>query len=187
MSDKKQFGISEAQQLVTLPVDDSGTPDVDCLAPHPRPDDWIAPAVVPLVKLPKPDDTLTHYSEPKLVWYDDRVERDWELIKIPEATLEQQKSDAARAAIKSAASSKRKLLYAPYTVEPEGFSLATGESDQNAFTRLITLVNAAGLPDEHMITISDATGGIYPMTVKRMREVVVAYGMEIFNRWTTLK
>jgi hypothetical protein len=81
MSDKKQFGISEAQQLVTLPVDDSGTPDVDCLAPHPRPDDWIAPAVVPLVKLPKPDDTLTHYSEPKLVWYDDRVERGWELLE----------------------------------------------------------------------------------------------------------
>jgi hypothetical protein len=98
MSDKKQFGISEAQQLVTLPVDDSGTPDVDSLAPHPRPDDWIAPVVVPLVKLPKPDDTLTHYFEPKLVWYDDRVERDWQLLEkvaTPEDIYNSDRSDLA--------------------------------------------------------------------------------------------
>ena len=82
MSDKKQFGISEAQQLVTLPADDSGTPDVDSLAPHPRPDDWIAPVVVPLVKLERPShDPATHLCEAVLVWYEDRVEREWELLE----------------------------------------------------------------------------------------------------------
>jgi hypothetical protein len=183
----KQFGLVSTRELISIPLDDDGNPRLDTLAPTPTPDDWTPPEIVPLVKLDKPADTLTHYSEPKLVWFADRVERDWEIIPIPEATLEQQASEAARKAMKAAAGAKQALLYADYIVQPEGFSLATKDTDQNAFTRLITLVNAAGLPDEHLIAISDSAGTLHPVTVSRMREIVVAYGMEIFGRWTTLR
>jgi hypothetical protein len=78
MSDQKQFGIAATQTLVTVPVDDLGEPDVGSLAPHPRPDDWTAPVVVPLIKLDQPDvNPATHRCTPVLVWFPDRVERQW--------------------------------------------------------------------------------------------------------------
>jgi len=37
---------------------------------------WEPPDIVPLVKLDKPKDNDNHY-DPVLIWFDDRVERDW--------------------------------------------------------------------------------------------------------------
>jgi hypothetical protein len=195
----KTFGQLETQELVSLQLADDDTDPanvieiggdrvrIDTIKPRDAAEDWTPPTIVPLVKLPQPEDTLTHYSEPKLVWFEDRVERDWEILPIPQASLEQQASEAARKAIRTAEIAKRALLYADYTVQPEGFRLATQESDQNAFTRLITLANTAGLPDEAPISIADSSGGLHSVTVGRLKEIVVAYGLEIFQRWTTLR
>jgi hypothetical protein len=78
MSNQKQYGIPATQALVSLAIDDDGNPILDSLAPHPRPDDWTAPVVVPLIKLEQPDcNPATHRCTPVLVWFPDRVERQW--------------------------------------------------------------------------------------------------------------
>jgi hypothetical protein len=73
----KTYGNLNTQELVSVVTDEDGNPRLDTLAPHPKPDDWMPPTLIPLVKLPKPDDTDTQVYEPTLVWFDDRVERDW--------------------------------------------------------------------------------------------------------------
>jgi hypothetical protein len=64
------IGLIPLQQLVSLQQDDDGN--------------WIdAPegeTVVPLVKLPQPQVSAGQKVEPKLVWHEDRVERDWDII-----------------------------------------------------------------------------------------------------------
>lgn len=40
---------------------------------------WTPPQVVPLVKLPVPSVSADQIAEPVLHWYEDRVERDWEV------------------------------------------------------------------------------------------------------------
>jgi hypothetical protein len=44
---------------------------------------WPMPTIVPLAKIEKPADTPTHTSTPILVWFDDRVERQWQAVPIP--------------------------------------------------------------------------------------------------------
>jgi len=71
----KTIGLIPSQQLVSLQQDDDGN--------------WIDvpedETVVPLVKLPQPETAATQKAEPVLVWHEDRVERDWEIIdKTPE-------------------------------------------------------------------------------------------------------
>jgi hypothetical protein len=99
MSDQKQFGIAATQTLVMVPVDDLGAPDTDSLAPHPRPEEWTTPDLIPLVKLPAPaHDPATHQCEPVLVWYQDRVHRDWmvsERISSAENTYNTARSNLA--------------------------------------------------------------------------------------------
>ena len=64
------IGLIPSQQLVSLQQDDNSN--------------WIdAPegeTVVPLVKLPQPQITAGQKVEPKLIWHEDRVERDWDII-----------------------------------------------------------------------------------------------------------
>jgi hypothetical protein len=73
----KTFGILETQQLITLQVDDNDQPI------FPRPpdagDDWQPPVLVPLVKLPMPELQAGQKAETRLVWFEDRVERDWQV------------------------------------------------------------------------------------------------------------
>jgi hypothetical protein len=91
---------------------------------------------------------------------------------------------AAREAAKLAAI-KAAAMSAPYAVLPEGFSLATAESDQNAFTRLLQLLGIAQAPDEMPVTIADAEGQKHTVTVARLREILVGYGFEIHSRWAS--
>ncbi len=77
----KQFGIIETQTLGTFPLDDEGNPIVT--PPHPFPDGWQSPTLIPLVKLDPPTfNAATHRIEPTLVWYEDRVERDWQAVQL---------------------------------------------------------------------------------------------------------
>jgi len=83
----KTYGLPETQTLVSIVLDENGDPRLDTLAPNPRPEDWTPPDIVPLVKIEKPADTATHTSEPVLVWFDDRVERQWQAFPIPPDAL----------------------------------------------------------------------------------------------------
>jgi hypothetical protein len=50
---------------------------MDTLAPYPTPEDWVEPTIVPLVKIEKP---VEGEWTPKVVWFSDRAERQWEQI-----------------------------------------------------------------------------------------------------------
>jgi hypothetical protein len=74
----KTFGNLHTRELISIPLDDDGNSRLETLAPTPMPDDWTPPVVVPLVKLEQPDcNPATHRCTPVLVWFPDRVERQW--------------------------------------------------------------------------------------------------------------
>ena len=62
------------KELQSLVFGEDGNPVFDAIAPRPLPDNWQAPQVVPLIKIPKPE---VGAWEPNVVWFDDRVERQW--------------------------------------------------------------------------------------------------------------
>lgn len=76
----KTFGIVSTQELITLHLDENGNPIFD--RPSHVDDDWMPPAVVPLIKLPQPTITQTQRVEATLQWFDDRVERQWQIIDL---------------------------------------------------------------------------------------------------------
>ena len=63
------------KEIISIVVDENGNPRIDTLAPYPTPDDWVAPTIIPLIKIDKPD---TGEWNPVVVWFEDRVERQWE-------------------------------------------------------------------------------------------------------------
>lgn len=74
----KTYGVIFAdgsKELISIVLDDEGNPRLDTLAPYPTPDDWVTPTIVPLIKIDKPD---TGEWNPVVVWFADRVERQWE-------------------------------------------------------------------------------------------------------------
>ena len=62
------------KELRSIVLDDEGNPRLDTLEPNPKPEDWQPPQVLPLLKLPQPEQGAW---EPNAVWFDDRVERQW--------------------------------------------------------------------------------------------------------------
>jgi hypothetical protein len=62
------------QELASIVLDDQGEPRLDTIRPYPCPEDWVDPQIVPLVKLDKPEEG--EWTD-TLVWFDDRVERQW--------------------------------------------------------------------------------------------------------------
>jgi hypothetical protein len=70
----KTFGIKSEQKLVSVNVNKDGNPVISMLQPNPKPENWVAPELIPLVKIDKPE---KGEWEPTLVWFEDRVERQW--------------------------------------------------------------------------------------------------------------
>lgn len=73
----KTYGVIYAngrKELVSIVLDENNEPRPDTLAPYPIPEDWVTPAIIPLVKLDKPEEGDW---EPEVVWFADRVERQW--------------------------------------------------------------------------------------------------------------
>lgn len=67
----KTVGLIPSQKIISLLYDITDEVYKDI------PDEQI---VVPLIKLSKPEhNIITEYCEPKLIWYEDRVERDWDI------------------------------------------------------------------------------------------------------------
>lgn len=74
-----------------------------------------------------------------------------------------------------------------YKVEPEGFILGLNEDDQNAFTRLLTLLSVSQAPDSMKTQISDKNGQIWSVTVGRLKEILVSYGLYYQSIWAASK
>lgn len=74
----KTFGViyqDGRKEIVSIVLDEDGNPRPDTLRPYPTPEDWVDPQILPLVKIEKPG---TGDWEPIVVWFEDRVERQWE-------------------------------------------------------------------------------------------------------------
>ena len=63
------------KELVSIVLDDEGNPRIDTIRPYPVPEDWVDPTIIPLVKIDKPEEGNW---TPIIVWFEDRVERQWE-------------------------------------------------------------------------------------------------------------
>lgn len=81
----------------------------------------------------------------------------------------------------------QKTISQGYTVEPEGFVLALEEKDQNAFTRLLTLLTVAGVSDSAPTQISDKDGRLWSVTVGRLKQILVQYGLYYQTIWAQFK
>lgn len=149
---------------------------------------WVPYEWVPMVRQPAPDyDNSKYYIKPKLVWYEDRVERQWDVLPIPSLSEAERESWEIQEAARKAEINKKNILYSDYLVLPENFSLSTKEEDQNAFSRLLVLINEAGLEDSELISISDTSSILHEVTVGRLKEILVNYGLDLFNRWVEYK
>ena len=76
----KTFGLIFAdgtRELSSVVLDDNGNPRIDTIRPYPVPDGWEDPRLVEVVKIEKPEDGEW---EPIVVWFEDRVERQWKQI-----------------------------------------------------------------------------------------------------------
>lgn len=62
------------QELASIVLDENDEPRIDTIRPYPCPEDWVDPQIVPLIKIERPDQGNW---EPSLVWFADRVERQW--------------------------------------------------------------------------------------------------------------
>ena len=65
------------KELVSIVLDENDEPRLDTIRPYPTPEDWGDPQIVPLVKLEKPEEGDW---QPIVVWFEDRVERQWEPV-----------------------------------------------------------------------------------------------------------
>jgi hypothetical protein len=75
----KTYGVIFAdgtKELISIVLDENDQPRMDTLAPYPTPEDWVEPTIIPLIKIEKLEGDWT----PKVVWFEDRVERQWEPV-----------------------------------------------------------------------------------------------------------
>lgn len=62
-----------------------------------------------------------------------------------------------------------------------GIKLAIEEQDQNAFSRMLNLINQSGMPDTDMVVIKDVYGVSHGVTVADYKTIVVAYGVHCYS------
>lgn len=63
------------KELRSILLDGEGNLRIeDSLRPYPHDENWVAPQIIPLVKIDKP--TEGNWTD-TLVWFEDRVERQW--------------------------------------------------------------------------------------------------------------
>ncbi len=77
----KTYGLIFAdgrKELASVGLDEDGNPRIETIRPYPCPEKWVDPTLVELVKIECPSPESDY--EPFLVWFDDRVERQWKPI-----------------------------------------------------------------------------------------------------------
>jgi hypothetical protein len=87
LTQPKAWGNADTQSIIDVQTFEDGKPDLKSLKPNDAGDDWTPPKLVPLVKLPQPQITAGQKAKPKLVWHEDRVERDWDIIDKTQAEI----------------------------------------------------------------------------------------------------
>lgn len=96
----------------------------------------------------------------------------------------QAQAQAAQAAKQAQA---KAALEAGYTVQPDGFTLAMGDSDRAQFTQLLTLIQEAlsmGLiTNDTPQTIADKAREKHTITTLRLRQILVMYGLHYKTIW----
>ena len=76
----KTYGLIFAdgrKELASVVLDDESNPRIDTIRPYPVPEDWVDPRLVEVVKIEKPAEGEW---QPIVVWFEDRVERQWEQV-----------------------------------------------------------------------------------------------------------
>lgn len=81
----------------------------------------------------------------------------------------------------------QKAIEEGFLVQPENFILGLQEEDQNAFTRLLTLLGLAQANDDSVVVISDKAGVLRNVTFKRLKEIMLSYGAYFQTIWATYK
>lgn len=81
----------------------------------------------------------------------------------------------------------QKAINEGFRVQPENFTLGLEEEDQNAFSRLLTLLNLAQATDNLTVTISDKEGNLRGVSFKRLKEITLSYGTYFQTIWATYK
>ena len=69
----------------------------------------------------------------------------------------------------------------PYFTTSGGIKLATEEQDQNAFSRMNTLIDLAGMAGTDALTIKDVWGDTHSITVADFKTEMVAYGNHCYG------
>lgn len=62
------------QELTSIVLNEHDQPRLDTIRPYPCPEDLVDPQIIPLIKLDRPE---SGDWQPHLVWFADRVERQW--------------------------------------------------------------------------------------------------------------
>jgi hypothetical protein len=76
----KTFGLIFAdgtKMLASVGLDEEGNPRIQTIRPYPVPEDWVDPILVELIKIQRP---AGGNWRPVIVWFEDRVERQWEQV-----------------------------------------------------------------------------------------------------------
>ena len=63
------------RELASIVLDENDEPRIDTIRPYPVPEDWVDPQIIPLIKIDQPDEG--EFTD-TLVWFEDRVERQWQ-------------------------------------------------------------------------------------------------------------
>lgn len=135
-------------------------------------------AVVPRIITERPSyDAATETLTPLQTVTLKAVTDGWTVTALPEADIKRRAYYAA--------------LEAGYTVPGLGIVLALQESDRNAFTALLTLINetvAAGLQTESdTVTIADIEGTVHSVTIAQLRGILLGYGSHFSTLWAASK
>ena len=68
----------------------------------------------------------------------------------------------------------------PYFEASTGIKLATGEHDQTAFTRMLTLIDLTQMDPAAMVIIKDVAGQKHAMTVANFKTIMAEYGAHCY-------
>jgi len=130
----KTYGLLPALTLMSLTIDDNG-------AFAPPLDDGVT--TVPLVKIPMPEITTTQIAEPVLVWFHDRVERQWVVVN---RTMTEAEIITERRALMAAA-----FDALPLAIQASFYSsrmTAEAAMDRGRFDIARTIIEAVEVPVE---------------------------------------
>jgi hypothetical protein len=131
------------KELVSVVTDEEGNPRVDTLKPSDAGEDWVPPTLVPVVKVAAPEyDEAVERIEPSIVWFDDRAERQWQVIALSAKQIACRARATQRAQIISTWNSLPVWLRGPFQEKFIAANALVDELDDEAAAALIEYADA---------------------------------------------